>query len=77
MWRSAKGYLAELIGNKFPLILGMDAAGMVQKTGSKITKFRTGDLVFAFFTLAGEGGYAEFVAGEGERGRGQTRDSEL
>jgi NADPH:quinone reductase-like Zn-dependent oxidoreductase len=56
-----KGYLAELIGNKFPLIPGMDAAGMVQKTGSKITKFRTGDLVFAFFSLAGEGGYAEFV----------------
>lgn len=56
-----KGYLAELVGNKFPLISGMDAAGMVQKTGSKITKFKTGDPVFAFFTLAGEGGYAEFV----------------
>jgi NADPH:quinone reductase-like Zn-dependent oxidoreductase len=56
-----KGYLAEIIGNKFPLIPGMDAAGTVQKTGSKITKFRRGDLVFAFFTLAGEGGYAEFV----------------
>ena len=56
-----KGYLAELVGNKFPLILGMDAAGMVQKTGSKITKFKRGDSVFAFFTLAGEGGYAEFV----------------
>jgi NADPH:quinone reductase-like Zn-dependent oxidoreductase len=57
-----KGYLAELIGNKFPLIPGMDAAGMVQKTGSKITKFRRGDLVFTFFTLVSEGGYAEFVA---------------
>jgi len=56
-----KGYLAELVGNRFPLILGMDAAGMVQKTGSKITKFRRGDLVFAFFSLAGEGGYGEFV----------------
>ena len=56
-----QGYLAELVGNKFPLVLGMDAAGMVQKTGSKITKFRRGDLVFAFFTLTGEGGYAEFV----------------
>ncbi|MEP7014704.1 MAG: NADP-dependent oxidoreductase [Verrucomicrobiota bacterium] len=56
-----KGYLAELIGNKFPLILGMDAAGMVEKTGAKITKFKVGDPVFAFFTLADEGGYAEFV----------------
>lgn len=56
-----KGYLAELIGNKFPLILGMDAAGIVEKTGAKITKFKAGDPVYAFFTLAGEGGYAEFV----------------
>jgi NADPH:quinone reductase-like Zn-dependent oxidoreductase len=56
-----KGYLAELIGNKFPLVLGMDAAGIVEKTGAKITKFKTGDPVYAFFTLAGEGGYAELV----------------
>jgi len=56
-----KGYLAELIGNKFPLVLGMDAAGTVEKTGAKITKFKAGDPVYAFFTLAGEGGYAEFV----------------
>jgi NADPH:quinone reductase-like Zn-dependent oxidoreductase len=57
-----KGYLAELIGNRFPLIPGMDAAGVVEKTGAKITKFKAGDPVYAFFTLAGEGGYAEFVA---------------
>ena len=56
-----KGYLAELIGNKFPLILGMDAAGVVEKTGAKITKFKKGDPVYAFFTLASEGGYAECV----------------
>jgi NADPH:quinone reductase-like Zn-dependent oxidoreductase len=56
-----KGYLAELIGNKFPLILGMDAAGIVEKTGAKITKFKVGDPVYAFFTLASEGGYSEFV----------------
>ena len=56
-----KGYLAELIGNKFPLILGMDASGIVEKTGAKITKFKEGDPVYAFFTLASEGGYAESV----------------
>ena len=55
------GYLAKLIGDKLPLIPGMDAAGVVEKTGAKITKFKTGDKVFAFFTLAGEGGYAQFV----------------
>ncbi len=56
-----KGYLAELIGNKFPLIPGMDAAGVVEKAGLRIHKFKAGDPVYAFFTLAGEGGYAEFV----------------
>ena len=55
-----KGYLAKLIGN-FPLILGMDAAGIVEKVGNKVTKYKAGDPVFAFFTLEGEGGYAEFV----------------
>src|SRR5438093_3660323 len=55
-----KGYLAKLVG-KFPLILGMDAAGIVEKVGNKVTKYKTGDPVFAFFTLKGEGGYAEFV----------------
>src|SRR6266513_1853637 len=56
-----KGYLAELVGNKFPLILGMDAAGVVEKTGTKISKFKVGDSVYAFFTLASEGGYAQYV----------------
>src|SRR5689334_22298944 len=32
-----KGYLDELIGKKFPLVLGMDAAGVVEKTGAKIS----------------------------------------
>jgi NADPH:quinone reductase-like Zn-dependent oxidoreductase len=57
-----KGYLAELVGNRFQLIPGMDVAGVIEKTGSKVTKLKKGDSVFAFFTLGGEGGYAEFVA---------------
>jgi NADPH:quinone reductase and related Zn-dependent oxidoreductases len=55
-----KGYWAKLVGN-FPLILGMDAAGIVEKVGNKVTKYKAGDPVFAFFTVKGEGGYAEFV----------------
>jgi NADPH:quinone reductase-like Zn-dependent oxidoreductase len=55
-----KGYLAKLVGN-FPLILGMDAAGIVEKVGNKVTKCKVGDPVVAFLTLKGEGGYAEFV----------------
>ena len=56
-----QGYLARIIGDKLPLIPGMDAAGVVEKTGAKMSKFEAGDPVYAFFTLASEGGYAEFV----------------
>jgi NADPH:quinone reductase-like Zn-dependent oxidoreductase len=55
------GKYAEYFHTKLPLIPGMDAAGMVEKTGAKITKFKKGDPVYAFFTLANEGGYAQFV----------------
>jgi NADPH:quinone reductase-like Zn-dependent oxidoreductase len=62
-----QGYLAQIIGDKLPLIPGMDAAGVVEKSGAKITKFKPGDAVYAFFTLANEGGYAEFaIAKENE-----------
>jgi NADPH:quinone reductase-like Zn-dependent oxidoreductase len=56
-----KGHLARIIGDKLPLIPGMDAAGVVEKAGAKMSKFKTGDPVYAFFTLASEGGYGEFV----------------
>jgi NADPH:quinone reductase-like Zn-dependent oxidoreductase len=60
------GYLAKLVGS-LPLIPGMDVAGVVEKTGTKVTKFKTGDPVYAFFTLRNQGGYAQFaVAKESE-----------
>lgn len=60
-----KGYFAKLVGN-LPRILGMDAGGIVEKVGNKVTRYKAGDPVFAFFTLEGEGGYAEFVAAKEE-----------
>src|SRR5947199_7545089 len=51
----------------FPIILGADIAGVVEKAGSKITKFKAGDPVFAYVSLNKGGGYAEYVlATEGE-----------
>jgi NADPH:quinone reductase-like Zn-dependent oxidoreductase len=55
------GKYADYFHTKLPLIPGMDAAGIVEKIGAKITKFKTGDPVYAFFTLANEGGYGQFV----------------
>ena len=49
-------------GNRsFPIILGGDVAGIVEKVGSKITKFKAGDPVFAYVSLDNSGGYAQYA----------------
>jgi len=49
-------------GNRaFPIILGGDIAGVVEKVGSKITKFKAGDPVFAYVSLDNSGGYAQYA----------------
>jgi NADPH:quinone reductase-like Zn-dependent oxidoreductase len=45
----------------FPIILGGDVAGIVEKVGSKVTKIRTGDAVFAYVSLENTGGYAQYA----------------
>jgi NADPH:quinone reductase-like Zn-dependent oxidoreductase len=49
-------------GNRaFPIILGGDVAGIVEKVGSKITKFKAGDPMFAYVSLDNSGGYAQYA----------------
>jgi len=45
----------------FPAILGADIAGVVDKVGRKITKFKAGDPMFAYASLKTGGGYAEYA----------------
>jgi NADPH:quinone reductase-like Zn-dependent oxidoreductase len=60
-----EGTYAKSFGTKLPLIPGYDVAGVVEKTGAKITKFKVGDAIYAY-PLWG-GGYAQFaVVTEGE-----------
>src|SRR5207249_11981306 len=40
-----------------------DIAGVIDKVGRKITKFEAGDPVFAYVSLKGGGGYAEYALG--------------
>src|SRR5438093_5443897 len=50
-----------------PMIIGYDIAGVVEKTGAKVTKFKAGDAVYAYLSIMRGGGYAEFaIAKEGE-----------
>jgi NADPH:quinone reductase-like Zn-dependent oxidoreductase len=45
----------------FPIILGGDIAGIVEKVGSNVTKFKSGDPIFAYVSLDNSGGYAQYA----------------
>ena len=52
---------AKFFGITLPFIPGYDIAGVVEKIGAKITRFRTGDPVYAYLSLKDGGGYAEYA----------------
>src|SRR4030095_4866360 len=52
---------AKFFGITLPFIPGYDIAGVVEKTGSKIAKFKPGDSVYAYLSLKDGGGYAEYA----------------
>src|ERR1043166_5766037 len=55
------GKYAKFFGTTLPLVPGGDIAGMVEKIGAKVTKFKEGDPVYAYISLQNNGGYAEFA----------------
>lgn len=57
-----QGHLKTFFKLNFPAVLGVDVSGIVEKTGSKETKFSIGDRVYAFTGLDRNGGYAEYAA---------------
>src|SRR5713101_1171652 len=61
------GMFAKYAKTPFPMIPGYDIAGIVEKTGTKIAKFKKGDSIYAYMSLKHGGGYAEYaVATKGE-----------
>jgi len=53
------GKYAREFGTHLPLIPGYDIAGVVEKTGAKVTKLKAGDAVYGYPTFGG--GWAEYV----------------
>lgn len=61
-WKMRKGILKILTGSKFPMILGFDVSGEVIETGSQVTQFKPGDLIYARLDQLTGGAYAEYAA---------------
>src|SRR5438128_9256456 len=51
------GIFAKYGKDMFPIILGGDIAGTVEKVGAKITKFKVSDPVYGYLSLRHGGGY--------------------
>jgi NADPH:quinone reductase-like Zn-dependent oxidoreductase len=48
-------------GTQLPWHPGYDIAGVVEKVGSKVTKFKVGDAIYAMINILKCGGYAEYA----------------
>jgi len=53
------GKYAREFGTHLPLIPGYDIAGVVEKTGAKVTNLKAGDAVYGYPTFGG--GWAEYI----------------
>jgi NADPH:quinone reductase-like Zn-dependent oxidoreductase len=62
-WKVADGELKDELEHRFPLILGFDAAGVVERVGADVTELAESDEVYGYLfkPVVGGGAYAEYV----------------
>jgi NADPH:quinone reductase-like Zn-dependent oxidoreductase len=61
-WKIRQGQRKEQAQRVFPLILGWDVSGTVEKAGTRVTGFKKGDEVYGRPDVSRNGTYAEYVA---------------
>ena len=57
-----RGEVKLIVPYKLPLIMGNEFAGIVEKAGASVTKFKVGDRVYGRMPLAKIGAFAEYAA---------------
>ncbi|NIG56203.1 NADP-dependent oxidoreductase [Chitinophaga sp. Cy-1792] len=62
-WKMIDGILDGAMRHQFPMIIGVDGAGVVQEVGEGVTRFKAGDRVYGQFIHVpiGEGAFAEYI----------------
>jgi len=63
-WKIREGFLQSLLPHELPIVPGWDAAGTVESVGANVTKFKTGDRVYAYCRkpVVKWGAYAEYIS---------------
>jgi len=67
-WKVREGYMKDFWPHEFPLILGWDLSGVVEKIGTGVSHFKKGDEVYSVPDASRDGAYAEYIV---------VRESEL
>ena len=61
-WKVYGGEMKLMSGSTFPKSVGIDFSGVVERTGSAVTRFKTGDAVIGLLDVFKGGALADYVA---------------
>lgn len=61
-WKVYDGEMKLMSGSKFPKSVGIDFSGVVEQTGSAVTRFKAGDAVMGLLDVFKGGALADYVA---------------
>jgi len=61
-WKVYGGEMKLMSGSKFPKSVGIDFSGIVEQTGSAVTRFKAGDAVMGLLDVFKGGALADYVA---------------